>query len=351
MRSPSLVCLLALAAAPGSAQDAPHASGFATLGAGTSAAGALDRPDPVARLQIGADWTSTSPLSAHVHLVARTDSLGARRGRVGVAEAYLEANLHAAGRVRLRAGSFFLPTSFENVDALWENPYAIASSALNTWWGEELRPVGLDAAYYARGLALGATVFRGNETLGALPPVRGWAIGDRWTLLGEELPVDDAVFTSVSAENDGRLGWSARLGWIGARLALQYTYLDNRADGLLYGDLRNWGTRSQVVGIGYAAGAWTVAAENGWGPTFIAVPGRRIVSDIRAGYLLVSRRLGSHRGTVRIESWDDGEESDTALTLAYAVVPLRAWRASVEITLDGSDARLLAQLRYGFSIR
>ena len=69
-------------------------------------------------------------------------------------EAYVEAHLPARGsRLKLRAGAFFLATSRENVDALWENAYAISSSALNSWFGEELRPIGLDASWM-RGRAL-----------------------------------------------------------------------------------------------------------------------------------------------------------------------------------------------------
>ena len=41
--------------------------------------------------------------------------------------------------------------SRENVDALWENAYAVSSSALNSWFGEELRPIGFDVSWVRAG--------------------------------------------------------------------------------------------------------------------------------------------------------------------------------------------------------
>ena len=334
------------------AQDQLRLSGFATLRGATQADGPLDQDDVVGRVQLGLDWTSTSAFSFHVHALARTDERDSQRGVIGFPEAFLEANLHSErARLRLRGGAMFLPTSLENVDALWENPYAISSSALNTWMGEEVRPVGIDASFFRGGLMAGATLFRGNDTLGALPPVRGWALHDRWTLIGEKVPVDDEVFTSVSAETDGRLGWSARGGWLGERFTAQYTYLDNRSDGLRYGDLYNWNTRFHVVGVGYALGEWTFASEGGWGPTYLVVRGRRFVSDIRACYILVSRRLPRGRASVRIDSFNDGERGDAALTLAYSFVPRSRLGAGIEFATTGDETRVMLQLRYGFAVR
>src|SRR6185436_6563913 len=106
---------------------------------------------------------------------ARNEEDGSKRGRVGIVQAFLEQSLGSGGnRVHLMEGAFFLPTSRENIDSLWETPYTITSSALNSWLGEELRPIGVDASYTHRFTSLGSltgggTVFRGNDTFGALP--------------------------------------------------------------------------------------------------------------------------------------------------------------------------------------
>ncbi|HSF19435.1 MAG TPA: hypothetical protein VLK65_28185 [Vicinamibacteria bacterium] len=338
--------------AVGRAQSAPQWSGFGIVGGASQSDDAIAREPLSAQLQLGFDWYPSPTFGSHVHLVARTDDGSSLKGAVGVAEAYLEGNFFSrASRVRLRAGAMFLPTSLENVDALWENPFTISSSALNTWLGEELRPIGLDASYFHRGAMVGATVYRGNDTFGALPPVRGWTLGDRWTLLGEKVPINEDSYTSVSAETDRRLGWSARAGWSGRRIYAQYTHIDNRSDALRYGDLENWNTRFHIVGAGYSLGNWTLAGETGWGPTFVIARGRQFVRDIHAAYVLVSKRFTKGRASVRIDSFGDGRTGDEALTLAYIWMPRGNLRAAAEVVATGSERRAQLELRYSFSVR
>jgi hypothetical protein len=337
-------------------------SGFALLrGAAVDDESAALRADELAaQSQVGIDWTPGPRLWGHVHALARTDDDESRDGSVGVVEAFLEASFPVAeGRVRLRGGAMFLPSSLENVDALWQTPYTITPSALNTWLGEELRPIGLDAAYSRSGLTIGGTLFRGNDTFGALPPVRGWAFHDRWILLGEEIPIDEEVYTSVSDENDGRLGWSGRAGWQGRRVGVRFTHVDNRSDGLLYGDLYNWNTRLDIVGIEATRGGLTVAAESGWGPTYLVVEGQRIVSDLRASYVLLSKRLRNGRVSLRLDHYDDGDTTDDhyddgdttddAVTAAWLWSSSGKVSAGVEGIVAGGSARALVQVRYAFA--
>lgn len=303
-----------------------------------------------AQLQVGLEWWASPVFGAHVHLVGRTDGDGPR-GKVGVPEAYVELNLHPRGdRVRLRGGAFFLPTSRENVDELWENPYAISSSALNTWLGEELRPIGVDASYFRGNAFAGATVFRGNETFGALPPVRGWAVDDRWTLLGQWVPVDDEYFTSLSSENDGRPGWSARAGWNSQRLLAQITHIDNRSDGLEYGHLVNWGTRFTIAAVEYTTDDWTFAAEDGWGPTYV-IPedAGRFTSRIEAGYALASRRFGRSRATLRFDSFRVDAARTNGFTAAYFWTGIPRVRLGGEVSRIGDAERVTLEVRYRFA--
>lgn len=348
-----LLGLLALAA-PGASQQSKHFdwSGFALLDAATAPTDSAP-PQPVDELaasaHLGLEWSRSPRFRAHAYLLGRTDDADSHRGSLGIVEAYVESN-HFPGqsRLRLRAGAFFLPTSFENVDALWENPYTISSSALNTWFGEELRPIGVDATYFHRQLMVGATVFRGNDTLGALPPDRGWVLDNRWTLLGQRVPVGP-YYTSVSDETDGRLGWSARTGWNGRRLSLQYTHFDNRSDGLLYGNLFNWNTRFDILAAGVVLGPWTLAAESGAGPTFLVVNGREIVSDIAASYFLVSRRVATGRASLRLDVFDDGERREETMTTGFTWSLARQLSLRAELVAGGERGRARLQLRYGFA--
>lgn len=303
------------------------------------------------QVQVGVDWQASPMFGAHVHLLARTGNEGRRDG-LGIPEAYLELNLHPGNdRVRIRGGAFFLPTSRENVDALWENPYAITSSALNSWLGEELRPIGIDATYFRPRLFAGATIFRGNDTLGSLPAARGWTLDDHWTLLGEWVPVDAEYFTSVSAENDGRLGWSGRGGWRGDHLFVQLTHLDNRADGLEYGRLFNWGTRFDIASAEYTVNDWTFAAEAGWGPTFLVVEGMKFTNKLDAGYVMASRRWARSRGTIRVDAFRVDDQRDRAVTLAWFWTGIPRLRLGGEISTSAGSERVLVDVRYHFSGR
>jgi hypothetical protein len=339
------------------AQDAFQWGGFASLRGGSNNSGPFVTDQLGAQLQLGLDWSASPTFLAHVHLLARTDDGEAERGHAGTPEAYLEFNTPAgAGRLRLRGGAFFLPTSRENVDALWENPYAISSSALNTWFGEELRPVGLDASWMQGGFVLGGTLFRGNDTFGALPVDRGWALHDRWTLLGEKVESGE-YFTSVSAENDGRLGYAARGGYGKGAFAALFTHIDNRSDGRLYGDLYNWTTRFELFGAELSRGDWTAAGEFGWGPTTLVFPGGSATDELRAGYLLVSRRLPRGRLSVRFDAWRGSYQGtdelrwDRSVTAAAFWSPLPRLRAGVELAASRDATRVLVDLRYGFSRR
>lgn len=352
-----LVLLAGAAGAPASAQEALQWGGFASLRGGSHDSGPLETDEFGAQLQLGLDWSASPSFLAHVHLLARTDDGEAKRGHAGTPEAYLEFNAPLGpGRLRLRGGAFFLPTSRENVDALWENPYALSSSALNTWFGEELRPVGLDATWMQDGFLAGATLFRGNDTFGALPVDRGWALHDRWTLLGAKVQSGD-YFTSVSAETDGRLGYSARAGYGKGSFAALFTHVDNRSDGRLYGDLYNWTTRFELVGAELAHGDWTLAGEFGWGPTSLVFPGGSATDELRAGYLLLSRRLARARASLRVDAWrgsyrgTDEMRWDRAVTAAFFWTPLPRLRAGVELAASRDAARALFDLRYGFARR
>ena len=346
----TLLSLLLLGfATTANADDALQWSGFALLRASNEVTTEPLATERLAsQVQLGVDWFRTPAFGAHIHLIARNEE-SSRRGTFGVPEAYLELNLHPhRDRLRLRAGAMFLPSSRENVDALWENPYTISSSALNSWLGEEFRPIGIDATYTHRSFFGGATIFRGNDTFGALPAVRGWSIRDHWTLLGEWLPVDDEYFTSVSAETDHRLGWSARGGWNGAHVLVQLTHIDNRSDALEHGELDNWNTRFDIVSAEYTMNDWTIAAESGWGPT-VVIFDQAYKSDISATYLLASKRLANGRASLRVERFSDGLKVRDAITGAYFWSPRGKFRLGGEVSASGGEHRAMVEIRYHFS--
>lgn len=351
-----LLFLMALVTTPAAADAMTSLqwNGFALLRPQTPADVPLDDDALSAQLQLGLDWRPMAGFGAHVHLLARNEGDESRRGRVGIVQAYVEKNLNVRNdRMRILAGAFFLPTSRENIDSLWETPYTLTSSALNSWIGEEFRPVGLDVSYRHRTARMGtfsggATVFGGNDTFGEIVISRGWALHDRWTLLGEHVPTRPNRYTSVSAETDHRLGWSARTKWNNDRGAIQLTRIDNRSDALRHGELFNWATRFNLIGADYTWRDWTVAGEGGWGTTAIVTARGRFPSEISAGYLLLSRRVKKFRVTVRADEYKTRDDRENALTAALLWEAHPRLRAGIEgITAEG-EKRMAVELRYRF---
>jgi hypothetical protein len=207
--------------------------------------------------------------------------------------------------------------------------------------GEEFRPIGVDASYtFRRRWTIAATAYRGNDTFGSLPAVRGWELHDRWTLLGEWVPVDDEYYTSVSAENDGRIGWAARGRWNTDRVTVQLMRIDNRADALEYGELVNWLTRFDIASVDISHKDWTFVAEGGQGFTDVIEHGERFRVPLATAYVLVSRRFGSSRASVRAETYDGGN----ALTAAWFWAP-----GKVRIGGEArSDGKVMLEVRYYF---
>jgi hypothetical protein len=347
-------------ALPACASDALQWSGFALVRPQTQTDGVpLDDDALSAQVQLGIDWRPSLTLGGHLHLLARNQSDGARRGRAGIVEAWLEQNVaRGDDRIHLLEGAFFLPTSRENVDALWESPYTMTPSALNSWLGEELRPIGIDASYTRRhilgGSATGGvTLFTGNDTFGALPVERGWAMHDQWALLGQHTVVErnPDYYTSVSAETDHRLGWSARARWNNDHATLQFTRIDNRSDARAHGELFNWATRFDIVGADYTLNDWTFAAESGWGVTTIDVFGPRYSTDIRTAYVLASRRFANARVSVRGENFQNGADHGHAITAAFFWQPPGHLRTGIEAIAAHGDRRVALELRYSFAGR
>lgn len=314
-------------------------------------------------LQLGAEWTPSRYFDAHVHGLARSRPRGGRGRDAGLAEAYVDGHAFfgAVDEVQLRAGQFFLPTSRENREELWTSPYSITWSTLNSWIGEEVRPVGVDLQWkHGFYITAGVTAFRDNDTMGALLGWRGWASGNRLSLFDEVVPLpplDTLVSGSFSRfqrrdgstpfkhDLDGRTGFAERIRLsLPERGNIQVTHLDNRGDRLLHEREYAWATRYDQVSaeVGDSEGT-IVAAEYMTGRSAMGRPQFAHVDiNFHSGYVLLSKKNGRWRGTLRAERFsttdnvqiDEGEygERGHAWTAAvlYEVTPHA--RAALELT-------------------
>ncbi len=316
--------------------------GFGRLGVGANGVdGHAYRGTAIA--QIGADWRPTGWLSAHAQVLGRAEPSGSRGKRAGFVEAFVEVH---SEQWRVRAGQFFLGTSRENTDPLWTSRYAQTFSALNTWIGEEVRPVGVDVqwtpGFYG---SVGATAFRNNDTMGALLAWRGWSVGNRLTVYDEVLPLPPLTtlrthFSDQRADGtvpfnrdlDGRTGWSVRgRVQLPERANLQLAHVDNNGDRLEYRGEYSWRTKFDVLSAEAGTSSpFNVLAEYMWGKTGMGVQPVLVDADFNAGYLLLSYKQGANRFSFRFDRFATSDrdhsplvETNTEHGRAWAIVWLR----------------------------
>ena len=357
-----------------------------------------DRDDFTALAHLGVDWHPTHWLDLHASGVARRDPSGFGGDDAGLVEAYADVRKEFSfDELRLRGGFFFLPTSKENRDDNWASPYTIHFSALNTWIGEEVRPLGVDLQYRhttdaGHTITAGATAFRGNDTMGTLLAWRGWSVGDRLSTYGETLPLPpihslehsgpfrrqrDEGTTPFTSDLDGNTGYAARVRYgIPQRGSFQYTYLDNAGDRRLYppgseGGEYSWETRFHLFGLELGdPERFVVAAEHMFGDTYMGLETNPafVEAAISTSYLLVSAKRGRNRWSARYEIFSTKDEDETLLgenndesgrawTLTWMFDVTQAIRAAAELTqVTGDRAEgpsltahsVTAEVRYRF---
>lgn len=335
--------------------------------------------------QIGATWAPSTWLDLHAHGLARREQSGAHGKRAGLVEAYVD--LHSE-HFQLRAGQFFLGTSRENIEPLWTSPYTVNYSPLNSWIGEEFRPVGVDLVWRPNFyLTAGATAFRNNDSLGALIGWRGWSAGNRLSVYNEVLPLpplfslpsdfsDQRHDGTVPFERDldGRTGVSARLRLqLPERAMIQLTRVDNRGDRKEYRGEYAWQTHFNIAAaqVGLTSPA-TLAGEYCWGATGMGISPHFVQADIATWYLLGSWKRGNDRFSLRFDTFSTTDRDGVAennsehghswvlawmhdlrpnLRLGTEFLQVTGGRAAAQQSgfSPNTDARsLTVELRYGF---
>lgn len=316
------------------------------------------------QLHLGLDWKPGLSWLVHVHGVAQGEpsSYGGRQG--GLVEAFVQfrSERSPTTALRFRAGTYFPQTSLENVDPLWQSPYTLTLSALNTWTAEELRLTGLETAIALKSgkddrFDLAATVFGVDDAAGALLAWRGWSLGDRLTTVAEILPLpplrsftpagafaDQRDGTGPIGELDGRLGWQVRGRWsksdtVEARVA----YLDNGGDRRLHAGQYAWATSFTTGGLRLRLGpkgallAEGAAGSTGMGPAVTGGP--KVDMAFTVGYALlswggerwrISGRVDAFRNRDRDGTAEPNQESGWAWTAAAFWRPVHALRIGAE---------------------
>src|SRR5206468_1706215 len=120
---------------------------------------------------------------------------GGDRTEAGLSQAYLSFKPMRGNKVAFsaHAGLMFPPVSLEHEGADWHVKDSITPSAINSWIGEEVRPVAVEATLAAslgeHNVRATAAIVAANDTAGTLLTFRGWALHDRMTLAFRRQPL------------------------------------------------------------------------------------------------------------------------------------------------------------------
>lgn len=197
---------------------------------------------------------------------------GGERTQAGLSQAYLTFRPMRSSTFALsaRAGLMWPPVSLEHEGADWHVKDSITPSAINSWIGEEVRPVAVEASLAGslgdHKLRAIAAVMAGNDTAGTLLTFRGWALHDRTTLAFRRDPLPplgdltgyQAPFThpllDVHSGFARHPGYYAKLAWqppLPVRIEL-FRY-DNEANPEDANAGPEWGWRTRFNHLGAVA--------------------------------------------------------------------------------------------------
>ena len=290
---------------------------------------------------------------------------------------------------QLRFGAFYPPLSLENSGPAWSSPYTISFSAINTWLGEEIRPIGLEWTLRRRiggptsasQFATFASLFYGNDPAATMLFWRGWSLHDRQTRLNDKFDIPPLPSFDQNGnvtglipqtlepivEIDSRPGFYAGAEWtMNQRLKLQIAHYDNRAEPEAFRDGQwGWNTRFSTLGFQASLPAefgliiQAMTGKTGWlagarQDGTIAGPGPLVTDHFDSAFVLLTRRLGhQHRLTAR---WDEFEitrpgmngpldsDAGTGYTLAYRYDGMERFALSFEWLRIQSERALWSYL-------
>jgi len=252
-----------------------------------------------------------------------------QRTAVDALETYLRYRPVSTGAWRwsVKGGAFFAPFSLESTEVGWSSYWTITPSAINSWFGEELRTVGAEGTLDWRTpdgtLEFIAAGFGWNDPAGVMIADRGWALSDRPTGLFDHLRLPDATLTlfgqqppdstPIFREFDDRAGWYAGASWDDAAgWHVELERYDNDADPSAHdGDYFAWRTRFWNAGASWKFDSFTLLSQALTGETTIdPSPGFTSTTDFDSTYLL----LGWERDNWRVALRGDWFRTETHTT-------------------------------------
>lgn len=308
--------------------------------------------DWLGKLRYGGDWQGgrqTKLRLSELSLIAKSDITWDLHAFVhakfdpeqdkpaDLVEAYLRYRPVPTSRwqYQLKAGLFFPHISREHTSVAWTSPYTITPSAINSWIGEEIRTLGLEAKATLKldqqKLSFTGGAFGFNDPAGTLLAFRGWALGDYKVGAFSRLPLPpissigpdsdflrfQPLWVNPVREVDNKVGYYGAVDWshkVGFKAGA--FFYDNRGDPEVikhsqYGwDTKFWNFYTEVeapMGIDLMAQYLTGNTKMGffkYGGDFRAVD-----VDYASGFVMASRKFGKHRLSVRRDWFDTDDNS------------------------------------------
>lgn len=279
-------------------------------------------------------------------------------------------------RWRGRVGFFYPKLSLENVDTGWLSPFTYTQSAVNSWFGEELRTAGLEVTLYSPGRSRNSPIswefhgslFKANDPIGTIISWRGFAMHDRQSLNNDRVPF--APYPSVVGEDrifhpnyvepyhelDGKIGF-----YVGTHIeyykqsTLRYYYYDNQANPLVVNHQRlyAWRTKFHSLALQHKfdnntrlLGQW-LSGSSVMGNRFVYI-------DFDAWYVMLSHKYKAHRISVRLDKfqvqeddiflWDQNNSDGHGVTLAWRYDLNKNWQLGVEQHVNKNSADIRSTL-------
>lgn len=325
--------------------------------------------------QIGIEHSLSweSGLSSHLVANAFQDE---NKVKVGITEAYLKYRslVNESGyRWQSKHGIFYPNISLENDAIAWASKYTLNSSMINTWVGEEIRALGSEVSLSRLGrfhnvpydLSFTVSAFVNNDPTGSLLSWHGWTQSNRQTLWTEKrkLPnflalrpgnalAGQAKSSDPFDEIDSRIGFYGKAeanfhkkGQISIGL-----YDNNASPYVVENGQYAWKTRFL-----HLSGKWRLpygaelSGQYMLGDTLMQNPEKIDIvnNDFSSGYITLTKRLGAHRFTTRLEKFsvtdndqtigDNNKEKGKSATLNYSYRVSKPAFLSLEYNWINSD--------------
>jgi hypothetical protein len=299
--------------------------------------------DGFGKLRFGADSTATrvKPVFGEASLVWQPRfswslsgtvvalAQGEGRTEAGLSEAYLTFKPLSDGRVRFsaRAGLMWPPVSLEHGGGDWAVTETITPSAINSWIGEEVKVLGLEAGARTQlgehSLSATAAIFDWNDTSATLLTFRGWALHDRKAMAFRKQPLPQLNsfiqyaqprFTHPVLDLDPgafhRPGYYAKLAWdLPIPVHIEAIHYDNNGDPLAINADLEWGWRTRFDNIGLFAelnDKWQLRAQAMSGRTLMCYQ-KGVVEWVdtrfRSAYAMVTHKFDKGSVSARVDAF------------------------------------------------